>query len=203
MSMFVDSHADQDASVSLTRGLGLASERLAPPVEPRSIESMSPEQLRDRIAWLEAEVAALRMVCPSEHRPDPREALLPAEKAMGPGERVEYAGAPARLRARFHALAREHAESSAAATSLAFERDHWMDVALRRADEADKSKAATVDALARGEDEGYRRAVEDMLRVLIHPSDKAAARRLLVERGLSLVGEAGRAVARPEVGDGK
>ena len=45
MSMFVDSHADQDASVSLTRGLGLASERLAPPVEPRSIESMSPEQL--------------------------------------------------------------------------------------------------------------------------------------------------------------
>jgi hypothetical protein len=41
-----------------------------------------------------------------------------------------------------------------------------------------------------------------MLRVLIHPSDKAAARRLLVERGLSLVGEAGRAVARPEVGDG-
>lgn len=79
MFMFVDSHADQDASVPLTCGLVLASEHLAPPVEPRSIESMSPEQLRDRIAWLEAEVAALRMVCPSEHRPDPREALLPAE----------------------------------------------------------------------------------------------------------------------------
>lgn len=113
-------------------------------------------------------------------------ALLPAEREMAPDEIAEYHGAPQRLRARFHALAAAHAEAAAAVERLSFDCDHWMGVAVARAEAAAAAKTALADALARGEDEGYRRAVADVLRLLVHPSDKAAVRGLLGGRDAAL-----------------